>query len=126
MEASEPDERQEREVVQVCLPWNGPQLMACRKLANEQPVREGESEERQGDPWHVDQRLLDRDERETPQEDEEHHRRMDRPAIPQPVRQQHIRGSWAGDKKLRAAFAGMSITSGLRLGRCSETAPYSR
>src|SRR5206468_9234083 len=79
------------------------------------PTRQGTAEqhdgnrepkERQGVPLHVHEGLLDRDEREPPDEDEEEHGAVDGPARAEPVRQRHAAGTWAGDKKVRAAIAG--------------------
>jgi hypothetical protein len=82
MVTSEPDECEKGKVRQVLFSRKRPQLAAGHEKAHEQYVRDSESEERQGDPRHVDERLFDGNERESPEEDLKHHRRMHGPETP--------------------------------------------
>src|SRR2546423_9426048 len=81
-----------------------------RQVSKEQDGGEGEPQERQGDPRHVDQGLLDRDESESPEQDEEQQRGVDGPIARESfLGRRHIRESFTFDKKLRASIAGGAV-----------------
>src|SRR5438552_10828952 len=107
--SGEADKREEGQPGKVRPTRGGPELAPRRKGTDEQQVGNPEAQERQGDPRHVPEGLLDRDEREPPDQDEEEHGAVDGPARAEPVRQRHAAGTWAGDKKVRAAIAGTRI-----------------
>src|SRR5439155_2553384 len=69
-----------------------------------------EPQEGQRDPRHVDQGLLDRDESESPEQDEEQQRGVDGPIARESfLGRRHIRESFTFDKKLRASIAGRAV-----------------
>ena len=83
-----------------------------RQVSQEQDVGEGEPQEGQCDPRHVDQGLLDRDESESPEQDEEQQRGVDGPIAAESILgRRHIRESFTFDKKLRASIAGGAVES---------------
>src|SRR6266849_7596634 len=71
------------------------------QIPEEEHVRDRESEERERDPGHGNKSLLDRDEREPPEQDEEDQRGVQGPAPVKPAPERHIRGSRRRDKKIR-------------------------
>ena len=81
-----------------------------RQVSQEQDVGEGEPQEGQRDPRHVDQGLLDRDESESPEQDEEQQRGVDGTiARGSFLGRRHIRENFTFDKKLRAPIAGRAV-----------------
>src|SRR5207249_3777705 len=94
--SGEADKREEGQPGKVRPTRGGPELAPRRKGTDEQQVGNHEAQERQGDPRHVPEGLLDRDEREPPDQDEEEHGAVDGPARAEPVRQRHAAGTWAG------------------------------
>src|SRR5439155_19669040 len=105
----EADKREEGQPGEVRPTRGGPELAPRRKGTDEQQGGNREAQERQGDPRHVHEGLLDRDEREPPDQDQEEHRAVDGPARAEPLLQRYAAGTWAGDKKVRAAIAGARV-----------------
>ena len=88
----------------------GAESAGRRQVAEEQDVGEGEPQEGQCDPRHVDQSLLDRHECESPEQDEEQQRGVDGPIAAESILgRRHIRESFTFDKKLRASIAGRAV-----------------
>src|SRR5205807_755866 len=95
---------------QVCLRREGAESAGRRQVSEEQDVGEGEPQEGQRDPRHVDQGLLDRDKSESPEQDKEQQRGVDGPiARASFLGRRHIRESFTFDKKLRASIAGGAV-----------------
>src|SRR2546427_6554806 len=109
MIAGEADEREEGQMWHIGPRREWPKSVARYQIANEQDVREGEPEDREREPRHVDQRLFDRDEGEPPEQDEEHERSVNGTIVTEPVLGgRHVRGRFTSNKKLRASIAGLA------------------
>src|SRR6267143_4996353 len=85
------------------LRWRPKHLFRADEIAREEDVRDREAKKGQGDPGHVGQALLDRNERESPEEDEEGHRGVEGPTATGPGPRRHIGATRRDDKKLRPA-----------------------
>ena len=95
---------------QVCLRREGLESAGRRQVSEEHDVGEGEPQEGQCDPRHVDQGLFDRDESESPEQDEEQQRGVDGTiARGSFLGRRHIRENFTFDKKLRAPIAGRAL-----------------
>src|SRR3989442_5871799 len=68
------------------------------QIADEEHVRDREPEEREGDPRHVREGLLDRNECETPEQDEHSQGGVQGPASFRSAQERHIRASGAHHK----------------------------